>query len=329
MSLFHSRPSIGQELLDVPMGDMIREMAFAIAEAQIKLDSNSMEVAQMMGGLKTITKEINGEEVVTFQDSRVFFGQEKITVASSIELYNSTNDRELRATILSKLASTDWEEDPNKIITTTGTSTTQFVAHYNARTGNAFTNSNLTVSGKDYRLEDSSVIFKTAPTKYFSFVSISDDGLTRIYKELQPHELPIRLKNTAVEKSFFLPTRVSMLELGFSPTFYQFVDTIIEVKISIKYTQEGSYSSSRNTNSKTSGFSAGVIGIPGLGGGVAARRTVTTTQVNATYSQKYSYSAEGSSLLRTKLVPIPPPAILEERIRQQMELAKETNTTKE
>ena len=42
--------SIGQELLNVPMGDMIRQMAFAIAEGQMKLDANSIEVAEMMGG---------------------------------------------------------------------------------------------------------------------------------------------------------------------------------------------------------------------------------------------------------------------------------------
>lgn len=328
MSLFNRRPSIGQELLDVPMGDMIREMAFAIAEAQIKLDSNSIEVAQMMGGLKTITKEIAGEEVVTFQDSRVFFGQEKYTVSSAIELYNATNDRELKATIKSKLKATDWEEDP-AVVVPAGKATAAFITFYNQRSGPGFVNSVLNIGGKDYRLEDSSIIFKTTGNQYFSFVQISADGQSRIYRELRDYEIPIRLKSSATEDSFFLPTRVSMMELGFAPTFYQFVDTIIEVKISIKYTQEGSVSTTRNTNSRNAGLRAGVIGIPGLGGGLAAQRTVTTTQVNATYSQKYSYSAEGASLLRTKLVPIPPPAILEERIRQQMELARENNDTKE
>ncbi len=42
--------SIGQELLNVPMGDMIRQMAFAIAEGQYQLDENSINVAEMMGG---------------------------------------------------------------------------------------------------------------------------------------------------------------------------------------------------------------------------------------------------------------------------------------
>ena len=53
-----------------------------------------------------------------------------------------------------------------------------------------------------------------------------------------------------------------------------------------------------------------------------------TSTVNSTYSSKYSYSEEGSSLLRTKLVPIPPPAILEERIRALMEVTKEAGVDK-
>jgi hypothetical protein len=45
----------------------------------------------------------------------------------------------------------------------------------------------------------------------------------------------------------------------------------------------------------------------------SAKMRVST--VSASYSAKYQYSAEGSSLMRTKLVPVPAPAILEERIR--------------
>ena len=46
---------------------------------------------------------------------------------------------------------------------------------------------------------------------------------------------------------------------------------------------------------------------------------MSTSTVYAAYSSKYSYSAEGSSLLRTKLVPVPPPTVLEERIRKLIE----------
>jgi hypothetical protein len=188
--------SLGQELLNVPMGDMIRDMAFAIADAQMQLDANSVEVAEMMSGLKVIYDE-NGNKA--FDDSRVYFGH----------TYDASGSR--------------------------------------------------------------------------------------------------------------VPTRVSMLELGFTPTFYQFVDTIIEVKIAIKITQSNSSldrqrETTRNTNTTLSG---------GLGLFKATgnrNKTVNTSQVDAAYSSRYSYSAEGASLLRTKLCPVPPPPILEDRIRALMEL---------
>lgn len=115
--------------------------------------------------------------------------------------------------------------------------------------------------------------------------------------------------------------RLSMLELGFSPTFYQFVDTIIEVKIAIKISREQGFSrTSRNANRTNQNQSrgGGLVGAI-LGGRRSSNETVTTSQVDASYSSKYSYSAEGASLLRTKLVPIPPPAVLEERVRRQMD----------
>lgn len=37
-----------------------------------------------------------------------------------------------------------------------------------------------------------------------------------------------------------------------------------------------------------------------------------TASVNASYSSKYDYKVEGSSLLRVRLVPVPPPAMLQE-----------------
>ncbi|MCW7076281.1 MAG: hypothetical protein OCU18_03170 [Candidatus Syntrophoarchaeum sp.] len=40
--------SVGQELLNVPFGEMIKEMALAIAESQQALDMNSIEVAQAL-----------------------------------------------------------------------------------------------------------------------------------------------------------------------------------------------------------------------------------------------------------------------------------------
>lgn len=246
--------SIGQDLLNVPMGDMIREMAFAIADAQVRLDENSIEVAEMMGGLKTIRDDVSGE--VTFEDSRVFFGRERILLSGAITLHNSTNDNDLKAAL-------------NK----------ELLDNYSGLA---------TKTGEDWALD--------APEN---------------------------------DQEISIPTRLSMLELGFTPTFYQFVDTIIEVRIGITITQERSSEVKVDSNSKTvskyNSFSAS-FGKGGFSASSRRSRTVTTTQVNATYASKYSYTAEGSSLLRTKLTPVPPPTILEDRIRQQMEILEDYGT---
>jgi hypothetical protein len=103
-----------------------------------------------------------------------------------------------------------------------------------------------------------------------------------------------------------------MLELGFAPVFYSFVDTIIEVKISISISRsrERSVSVGRKVRSGRFSWRKGSA-------------SVTTSQVNASYSSKFSYSAEGSSLLRTKLSPIPTPVLLEERIRALMDVERD------
>jgi hypothetical protein len=166
--------AIGQELLNVPMGDMIRQMAFAIADAQLQLDESSLRVAEMMSGQR-IDRNPDGTAGTPI-DTRILFGGEQ----------------------------------------------------------------------------------------------------------------------------------KSMLELGFTPTFYQFIDTVIEVKIAVKISQEVASSTTIKGEMKTSRLTFG-------NGGISY--SVTTVPVDATYSSKYNFTSEGSSLLRTKLQPIPPPAILEERIR--------------
>lgn len=102
----------------------------------------------------------------------------------------------------------------------------------------------------------------------------------------------------------------SLLELGFMPTFYQFVDTVIELKMSI------SMSSERSSTYKRSQVKASArgVGLPFFAAG-----SVTASSVSASFASKYQYSAEGSSVMRTKLVTVPAPAILEERIRKLIE----------
>jgi hypothetical protein len=98
---------------------------------------------------------------------------------------------------------------------------------------------------------------------------------------------------------------LSMLQLGFTPSFYHFVDTIIEVKVSISMSSSVSYSRSTFSGSVDSYFAIFAAG-------------ASVSSVSASFATKYNYSAEGSSLIRTKIAPVPAPAILEERIRALM-----------
>jgi hypothetical protein len=211
--------SIGRELLNVPMGDMIRQMASAIAEGQAKLDASSMLMAEMMGGLKAVYDDKG--EVAKFDDSRVYFGHEWMTI------------KEAR--------------------------------------GYLAADSGLTATQVDARI-------KTLKTM---------EGVADSAKE-----------DTTLIR---VPTRLSMLELGFSPTFYQFVDTIIEVKIAIKITLETQRTTTERDTSTDASFSnsgknGGLWGlIAGGSSSSSGQSSVVTNQVDATYSSKYSYSAEGSS----------------------------------
>lgn len=269
--------SIGQDLLNVPMGDMIRQMAFAIADGQFQLDQAGMRTAEMMGGLQSV---VDGDGNQTFDDSRVFFGYEYMTVRAALAY--AIFDDSLTGAL---------DEDSIKL--------------------------------KDVVLELVAELGSLTDAQKTALATTGNDAVKDV--KVDGREL--------LDEVVRIPTRLSLMELGFTPTFYQFVDTIIEVKIAIKMTREREYSRTtsnasrdRSSSSRRSGSGGGLVS---LFGGRRARSysgnsTVQTAQVDATYSAKYSYSAEGASLLRTKLVPVPPPAILEERIRGFMEVEEET-----
>lgn len=86
----------------------------------------------------------------------------------------------------------------------------------------------------------------------------------------------------------------SLLALGFTPTFYQFVDTVIELKMAVSMNR----STEVNLSSKIN--------------------ALFVASVNASYSQKYQYSVEGSSAVRTKIVTVPAPAVLEQVIQAEL-----------
>ena len=89
--------------------------------------------------------------------------------------------------------------------------------------------------------------------------------------------------------------KLTMLQAGILPTFYQFTESIIEVKMSI---------SSKTESESEFEFGASVE----VSGGFLFASGTFSSHVNYKTSNKYSYSVEGSSLLRTTLKPSPPPS---------------------
>jgi len=269
--------AIGQDLLNVPMGEMIRDMAFAIADSQFQLDQSGMRTAEMMGGLQSVFDDKGNQ---TFDDSRIFFGYEYMSVRAA-------------------LAYAIFDDSLTGALDADSVKLTEVVLQLVNKLGEL----------SDTQQDD-----------------LANNGESAI-ASAQVDGKPL------LDEIIRVPTRLSMMELGFTPTFYQFIDTIIEVKIAIKMTRTvessrtvSDASRDRSSSSNRSKRGGGIFGLFGgkRSSSYAGKSSVQTTQVDATYSSKYSYSAEGASLLRTKLVPVPPPAILEERIRGFVDIEEET-----
>ena len=92
------------------------------------------------------------------------------------------------------------------------------------------------------------------------------------------------------DKVSFGTQKYSLIELGFEPRFYEFSDTVIEMKMAL--------------STKSGGEDASAV---------------TAAPVNAGYCAKYQYDAQGAAMVRTTLKCKAVPDILEERVRQILE----------
>ena len=123
---------------------------------------------------------------------------------------------------------------------------------------------------------------------------------------------------------------LSMLEAGFVPSFYHFVDTILELKMEVNIREEVKSSTSvsekvsRASETETSVDVATKTTVDGffVSAEVSTKfgyRNKSTSAysrtVDAKHSQTYSQDLSATSLMRTKLVPVPAPELLVERIR--------------
>ncbi len=116
-------------------------------------------------------------------------------------------------------------------------------------------------------------------------------------KKVAPISLP-DLTDTSGETEIV----TSLIGAGFQPVFYQFTDTIIEVKMAISMNKTTEASVSVSASAGWGPFSA---------------------SVNASYSSKYSYSVEGSSLLRTKITPLPPNTFMQRILDMRAEMLQQ------
>ncbi len=134
--------------------------------------------------------------------------------------------------------------------------------------------------------------------------------------------------------------KLSMLEAGFLPSFYHFVDTILELKMEVHireeintsfgYKDEVKASTTVDAGVELSTSASANVGIASVEGGVKAHwNTISTAgysrTIDAAHSQKFSQDLAASSSIRTKIVPVPPPELLVERIKILLErLRKES-----
>lgn len=103
---------------------------------------------------------------------------------------------------------------------------------------------------------------------------------------------------------------MTLMQAGLLPTFYQFTESLIEVKISISHRSSSSREFEAGADFEITTEAEAHGGLFGFGAS-ASVSTTFASHVNYKSSSTYDYSAEGSSLLRTTLKPVPaPPRII-------------------
>jgi len=143
--------------------------------------------------------------------------------------------------------------------------------------------------------------------------------------KLEAGTVPIMIKETVDEDGnvtnvdvVYNENDMPLIVYGIQPTFYQFTDTIIEVKMAITMAIEREtekklgvkFKFETTTEAEASYKSSGIAAFLFGRASAKVKNTTTialTTTYNARYSQKYSFKEEGTSLLRTNLKPVPPP----------------------
>jgi hypothetical protein len=111
------------------------------------------------------------------------------------------------------------------------------------------------------------------------------------------------------DKGAEMELETSMVGAGFQPSFYQFSDAIIEVKMAITSSRE---TASERNETVDYGPSSKTTLYRDAKGKIAISQTkIKASTMNATYTSKYNFSEEATSSIRVRLVPLPPNPIMQ------------------
>jgi hypothetical protein len=146
----------------------------------------------------------------------------------------------------------------------------------------------------------------------FDFIESITEVLMPVPQVIETPQGELTVTGIEVQTTIAPPTKLTLLQAGLTPTFYQFTESLIEVKIQLKSTLDNEVKVDSGFEfDQTLGVEMGFGG--GLGslfGGPSGKITSTThvaSHTNVEMTNKYSVTQEGSSLLRTTLRPVPPP----------------------
>lgn len=94
----------------------------------------------------------------------------------------------------------------------------------------------------------------------------------------------------------------NLIALGFTPSFYSFTEATVEAKLSFSMQESTEF---------------GVSASLSVSGGAMspAAFVMVAASVSVSYSRKFQVSAEGMSSIAARLVSLPPPEVLETRLK--------------
>ncbi|MES1241370.1 MAG: hypothetical protein ABUT39_07110 [Acidobacteriota bacterium] len=149
------------------------------------------------------------------------------------------------------------------------------------------------------------------------------------------------------------PDLLSLIELGFTPNFYQFVDTVLELRVAVstkfeekreedtsstrlhtdEVDRQSSYANQQSSSytgmnwawSWWGGYqtSSSAQASQAAGSSSFKAKSIDLATVDAKYASTYNYAVEASSVVKTKIVPVPPPAVFEEIVRAKVQERRE------